>query len=147
MRKTFTGPDLNCCTICHRPLSAHDCEHGQRCPRVGLSVEVFRCNLGDCTNGGVSSKFNSFVLTGTNPLNGKEVTGPCSPSPECPELVLVPGPLKSVRAVPRNLLESGAWVMFGGNFVWCCDSRFPWDFPIKVFDRVETAEQSRQLSI
>jgi hypothetical protein len=116
----------------------------------GLTVEVYRefyrGRTSDCTNGGLSSRFDTFVLTGTNPINKRVVSGPCEPDAECPELVLVEGPYNTVRAVPRELLNSGVWVMFGGNFCYTSDSRFPSDAPIKIFDRVETAEQSRELS-
>ena len=102
----------------------------------GLLVDGYR-NRHDCTNGGASSKYREFVLTGTYPLTGHAINGCFDPTPEIPELVLVPGPLNTVRAVPRELLESGEWVMFGGNFCYTSDSRFPSDAPIKIFDRVE----------
>lgn len=104
----------------------------------GLAVSVFRDADGsDCTNHGLSSYHEEFILTGVNPLNGRMAEGPFSPRPDCPELVLVSGPLNTVRAVPRLLLDSKKWVMFGGNFVYSSDSRFPSDQPIKIFDRVE----------
>ena len=114
----------------------------------GLTVEVFRGfyrgKVSDSTNGGISSRIDTFTLTGTNPVNGRTVTGPNEPSADFPELVLAPGPLKSVRAVPRDLLESGKWVMFGGNFCYTSDSRFPSDQPIKIFDRVEYSDGGGQ---
>jgi hypothetical protein len=54
-------------------------------------------------------------------------------------------PYNSLRAVPRDVLESGKWYMFGGNFIYTSDSRFPTKEPIKIFDRVETAEQSAMM--
>ena len=36
--------------------------------------------------------------------------------------------------------------MFGGNFVYTSDSRFPSDYPIPIHDRFETQEQYDQLS-
>jgi hypothetical protein len=105
----------------------------------GLLVFTYRHDGGDCTNGGLSSKHDQFVLTWGE-------TGPFEPDAKTPELVLVKGPYNSLRAVPRKLVESKQWVMFGGNFVYTSDSRFPSDQPIKIFDRVETEEQSRELS-
>ena len=40
-------------------------------------------------------------------------------------------------AVPKSILDSGKHSMFGGNFVYSSDARFPSDAPIKVHDRVE----------
>lgn len=56
----------------------------------GLLVDVYRAKGCDCTNGGASSKHETFVLTGTNPTNGKTASGPFMPSKDCPELVLIP---------------------------------------------------------
>lgn len=39
--------------------------------------------------------------------------------------------------VPRSILDSGDHSMFGGNFVYSSDSRFPNDYPLPVHDRVE----------
>jgi hypothetical protein len=43
-----------------------------------------------------------------------------------------------LRVVPKSLLDSGKWTMFGGNFVYTSDSRFPSNSPIAVHDRVES---------
>lgn len=92
----------------------------------GLLVEVYRGfyngKTSDCTNGGASSKFDSFVLVGTNPINKRVVSGPFDSRPDTPELVLVEGPYDTVRAVPRELLDAKVWVMFGGNFCYTSDS-------------------------
>jgi hypothetical protein len=52
-------------------------------------------------------------------------------------LVIKKGPTGLLRAIPKKLVDEGAWVMNGGNFVHTSDSRFPADYPIPVFDRVE----------
>jgi hypothetical protein len=110
----------------------------------GLLVDTFRSfdrgRVIDCTNGGLSARHDSFILTGA------VVEGPFEPREDTPELVVTEGPGRSLRAVPRCLLDSKTWVMFGGNFVYSSDSRFPSDQPIKIFDRTETAEQSAGLS-
>ena len=101
----------------------------------GLLVNTFRSfdrgKVVDCTLGGLSAKHDYFTLTGEN------IEGPFVPCDTRPELVLTKGPYDTLRAVPRELLDSGAWVLFGGNFVYSSDSRFPSNAPIKVFDRVE----------
>ena len=42
-----------------------------------------------------------------------------------------------IIAVPKSLLDSDKHYMFGGNFAYTSDSRFPSKAPIKIFDRVE----------
>jgi hypothetical protein len=105
----------------------------------GLLVNTFRsfdCGKPvNCTNGGLSGKCDAFILT------GEGIAQVFNPSEEHQELVLDRHKY-GLRAVPRTLLESGAWVMFGGNFVYSSDSRFPSEQPIKIFDRVELAGQS-----
>ena len=105
--------------------------------RTGLIVDVYRAADGsDCTLGGVSATAPDFILT------GEGVEGPFEVNESEPgtELVFTKGPHDSLRAVPRELIECGAWVMFGGNFCFSSDSRFPSDQPIKIFDRVEIGE-------
>lgn len=103
---------------------------------LGLSVRVYRDMGPDCTNGGVSSKYDSGVITGDD-VDCKVF----SPSVESPHYVIIKdtvcGGIPRVRAVPADLLESGKWTMFGGNFLYTSDSRFPSDAPIAIHDRVE----------
>lgn len=97
-----------------------------------LSVNTFRWTLGDCTNNGVSSRINDFILISEDDIEhyvDRENTDNI--------LVFTKGPYDSLRAVPLQLILNNTWVMFGGNFVYTSDSRFPSDQPIKVFDRVE----------
>ena len=39
--------------------------------------------------------------------------------------------------MPGDIFKSGKRSMFGGNFVYTSDDRFPSEAPIKVFDRLE----------
>lgn len=109
----------------------------------GLYVEFYRpAYTTDCTNGGVSSRFKEAILV------GPDVTGPCDTetdrsAKELPILVYrnytAPGmhKIQMIHAVPIDLLNAGKWTMFGGNFIYTSDSRFPQRFPIPVHDRVE----------
>lgn len=103
----------------------------------GLLVSVYRHADGyDCTNGGVSSRIREFVLT--SDVSVPPVYGPFEAVDTDHELVLTAGPRNTLRAIPRALFDSGeGCCMFGGNFVWSSDSRFPSDGPIKIFDREE----------
>lgn len=116
----------------------------------GLWVSVYRdASMSDSTNGGVSGYQDRFVLLGTN--------GPFEADNEKEgnmALTLVPGPFGTTRAVMAND-ETGEAIdgppgevgpMFGGNFIYSSDSRFPSDTPIKVFDRFETQQQYDALS-
>ena len=93
---------------------------------------VLRNALGDSTNNGLSSKEDSIVMHYDNGLDLDMIPGD--------ELVLVERTLfgkQSNYAVPASILNSRRHSMFGGNFIYTSDSRFPSDAPIKVHDRLE----------
>lgn len=106
----------------------------------GISVFVYRNSIGgDCTNYGLSSKKDRLIMVGED---GSDFDCPHTTKEGEDYLVYVlafPGNpiLEHYRAIPKSLLDSGKHVMFGGNFVYSSDSRFPSDSPVKVFDRVE----------
>jgi len=102
--------------------------------------------LGDCTNGGLSSKFDAAVLI----KNGEEL-GPFAPGAELPALyvanwygrmIACPANLETLYPRARNTREDcsiehlGGW-MFGGNYIETSDSRFPNEYPIPIYDRRE----------
>lgn len=91
----------------------------------GLIVNVYRCSLGDCTNGGVSSTHDRVLLVG-------EDIPPVSESRE--DIPVVNLVRRTVFGRERIQVENG---MFGGNFVYTSDSRFPSQYPIPVHDRTE----------
>lgn len=101
----------------------------------GISVSVLKnAEIGDCTNNGLSSKVNSLIIV------DPKVDAPFEVKDGEDYLVLQEGPYNTLRAVPKSLVDSGAWVMFGGNFAYTSDSRFSAlnnGNPIKIFDRVE----------
>jgi len=107
-----------------------------------MSISVYKFPLGDCTLNGLSSKVDTTLMmempSGPNrgPFSGEKAK-------ELIEeyggdyLVLTEGPFGNPRLVPAKLLAEGKWVMPGGNFGYCSDSRFPSKQPIAIFDRVE----------
>lgn len=115
--------------------------------RQGLRVWVYRNPLGECTNGGVTSRFDSFVLTGPG------ITGPSEPDEQSPELrycVEKVGGINGsiLRVCARVVDDQGEPIsmgaMMGGNFVYTTDSRMPKvpgqdqvRAPIPVHDRFE----------
>lgn len=101
----------------------------------GLLCSVYRNPLGDCTNGGVTSKHAQVVLLGAE--------GPFEPTADAPALhvgawkgQLIALPVKPMRYASGECFSLDGW-MFGGNFIYSSDSRFPSGQPIKVFDRRE----------
>jgi len=100
--------------------------------KKGLLVSTFRSPGSEATMGGLSSKHDKFIIT------GPDIPGIFEPGDDAPELVLdqirdhlfVRPPFKPA---PGNV----GW-MFGGNFVFTSDSRFPIDYPLPVHDRQET---------
>ena len=103
----------------------------------GLLVFVLRDGAGyDCTNNGVSSRFNQFVLT------GEGIEGPFEPSEDTPELKLVKrkfGNREYMHVEPVSDSDNKPWYMAGGNFVYTSDSRFSAvsQYPLSVHDRIE----------
>jgi len=111
--------------------------------RKGLLVFVLRRTGGSCTNGGVSDKYDTFVLTGPN------VPEIFTPTEEKPELRLV---LRSFNgkpyyhAEPVNYPKDLIGPMAGGNYVTTSDSRLPFQYPIAIHDRFETEELFKLMS-
>ncbi len=88
---------------------------------MGLLAYIYRNDLGDCTNGGFSSKVRQVCII--------NASGPFEPSDDCPAVILESGyngPMtrNTVRAVSVDDKESDNWLMHGGNFLHTSDSRF-----------------------
>ncbi len=111
----------------------------------GLLVHVYR-GQHDCTNEGISSKHNDFILIG----HGHGVPEIFDPTDETPALILVErtiGGEKYLHAQPlENLRKGNVGWMFGGHFVWTSDSRFPNKYPLPIHDRQETRSQHEALT-
>ena len=122
-----------------------------------LRVEVYRTKaLGDCTNGGVSSRHNTMTLFWE--CSREEATDYCSANGIDPDgcLMLVKREMWGEQhdyAAPLAH-QPGRWgPMFGGNFIYTSDSRLAdatgtmVTVPIKVHDRYETREECMGLSV
>lgn len=101
-----------------------------------LRVTVLRNTLGDCTNKGLSSRHDSFVLvSGDIPAN-------FVPDEKFQYLKLVKRNICGkvyLHAEPLTPPAGIGW-MAGGNFIYSSDSRFPGDYPISIHDRQETPQ-------
>ena len=99
---------------------------------TGLLCTVYRrSDTADSTNGGVSSRYHSVVLV------GNDVEGPFEAEGKENVLQLI------YRARHKDFIAAplddgqGRHYMFGGNFLYTSDSRFPVSHPVKIFDRLE----------
>lgn len=96
----------------------------------------------DCTNGGVSSKYEDVLLVG--PVRAELLLAE-GPQPE--NILVLQNPNlhgTSFIAVPLNQPKDTCGPMMGGNFIHACDSRFSelnGGDPIAVHDRFETKAQ------
>ena len=108
-----------------------------------LPVNVYRWTLGDCTNGGISGKFDSLYLICDGGWLEVEDT-----DPRLIKLVVTEyWGVEHVHVEPVNdPNKKEISYMSGGNFVYSSDSRFPFDYPLSVHDRSETQEEYDLLS-
>jgi hypothetical protein len=109
----------------------------------GLTVTVYRAvDFPDCTNGGVTGRVSRAVLVDRE---GEPKTLPeiFEPGPDAPALVLMRDKVHLagyIYAVPLDIVKSGKYPMFGGNFVHTSDSRLReagCNGPVPVHDRLE----------
>ena len=102
----------------------------------GIIVSVLRnARLGDCTNGGISSQFDSLTLI-------LPEGGPFEPAADRPAIVIHERNLRHLdkpylTAYPADYDPSKDCLMAGGNYIESLDSRFPGVYPIPIHDRRE----------
>lgn len=122
-----------------------------------IRVSVYRAaDMGDCTNNGVTSRHRSMILfyAGTK----DEAMAYCQEKGIDPDrcLYLVERTLWGEQhnyAVPLVRPDNVCGPMFGGNFVYTCDSRLAQAMgttttePVSVHDRFETQREYDALSI
>lgn len=97
-----------------------------------LGVDVYKCIGGyDCTNGGVTSREGHFFIECVDgPWTEDDLANRGTAA-----TILVEGKAGNRTYLkPKGEVE---YTMFGGNFVYSSDSRFPYDRPVHVHDRVE----------
>lgn len=84
---------------------------------MGLIANIFRSDMGDCSNNGVSAKYNRVCVVNCD--------GPFEAEDGLPAVLMVKGNLPgTVKIVPLDLHESKRWTMFGGTYVGSSDARF-----------------------
>jgi hypothetical protein len=96
-----------------------------------MTCNVYRPDY-DCTLSGLSSQHDHVLLVGEGYKPGS------SPADRPAFFLRERG--GAVHAYPADVPEGAkgfsAW-QFGGNFIYCSDSRFPNQYPIPVHDRRE----------
>ena len=115
----------------------------------GLPVQFYYCKLTrKCALNGVSVNNESIILV------HESISSPSEVKENEPYLVLKKRELFGstylhaepyVNGKPINQGEPGH-LMFGGNFIYTSDSRFPNKYPIPVHDRFESPEMYRAMS-
>lgn len=108
-----------------------------------LWVNIYKPHYGDSSNGGISSRFRDILLLCEN--------GPVEVDMDNP-------PENLCKVVKRNLFGRdyyhvepyarpvGVGWMYGGCIVCTSDSRFAFDYPLKLHDRCESQELYDALS-
>lgn len=106
----------------------------------GLLVFVYRDNLGDCTNGGISSRYDRLILIGDG-VDGPMTVDLDDPAENVVKLVkrrIFNGEeYFHVEPLDGCFAGGGKWYSAGGNFAYTSDSRFPSRQPLSVHDRHE----------
>ena len=106
---------------------------------MGLLAMIYRSDLGDTSNGGVSSRCTRVCVT--------NVSGPHEPTKDAPAVKLVVRNLGRGKYVHAEPVEHDGRCMFGGCFIDTSDSRFraavaklsgnAYGYPVRLHDRVE----------
>lgn len=110
-----------------------------------LAIDVYRRKGTDCSNGGISWKFDRLLLVG---VNGPETVDMDNPPANAVKMVTRTFGFGTFSHLePLNAPDDGCvgW-MAGGAFGYTSDSRFPSSQPISIHDRQETQEQYDMLS-
>jgi len=108
-----------------------------------MSLYVYRNPLGDCTNNGASSRYNTIYVV-KDGIEKEEVLRYCRENKEFPDkffkvtMVRVGGN-EYKRLEP--VVDDENWYMAGGNYAMTCDGRYSdftgIDYPIAIHDRKE----------
>ena len=110
---------------------------------AGLTCQIFRWSLGDCSNAGISSRVQQVTLIGLGPE--AEIF---KPTLERPAVRLVKRQIGREIYLHAEPVERPQWVettrascvgpMHGGTFIYSSDNRFPSSYPIALHDRWDT---------
>lgn len=110
-----------------------------------LPLEIFKSNLGDCSNGGISSRFNEILLICDEGFINIDENNPPENLCKLVERDLGFTVYKHIEPVAK---ANGVGWMAGGTLVYTCDSRFRRmsEYPLVLHDRTESQEEYDVLS-
>jgi len=100
-----------------------------------LLAFVYKSPLADSTNGGLSSQTDKGLLFESP--HGNITEEDLQFTKRTLDHLVIISKNGYVKAVPSKILRAGKHSMFGGNFIYTSDSRFPSDYPIPIHDRIE----------
>lgn len=96
----------------------------------GLTVNIYHRPGGDCTNNGASTGHDRALLVGEGIPEVFEDQG------DMPVFKLVERVIFGNQYLHVQPVQPGHY-MFGGNFVYTSDGRFPNPYPLPIHDRQE----------
>ena len=108
-----------------------------------LPVYIYKHKRDTCSNGGISERYDEILLLCNDGFVDVDMDNP---------------PENLCKVVKRNLWgkdyyhvepyvkAKGAGWMYGGSIVNTSDSRFAFDYPLKLHDRDETWDEYNELS-
>jgi hypothetical protein len=107
-----------------------------------LLTFIYKNQLGDCTNNGLSSKVDSAYITwGFEIFSSKDQMLENFYNEKGEDFFVIKEHTilgkHSKIAVPYSIYKTGRHSKHGGNFLYTSDPRFPNDAPIPIHDRVE----------
>jgi len=109
-----------------------------------LPIDVYRENSNyDCTNGGISSRYNELLLLCDDGFKEVDLDNPPENLVKIVERQLWGKTYLHIEPYARP--EHIGW-MYGGNIACTSDSRFPSQYPLRIHDRQETQAQYDMLS-
>ena len=111
----------------------------------GLIVSIYESkDIGNCSNGGISSYCDKVVLVGEGI---PEIFEANESRPAVKIVHRVIGGRDYYHAEPVEPCPPGdLGYMAGGCYIGCSDSRFPFSYPISLHDRSESQEMYNLLS-
>ena len=114
----------------------------------GLLVFVYKRDGLDCSANGISSCNKTLILTSVEDLDGGvEMIAPVFTGCQWDSVKIIENVPGHYCAVPITPTPKGmVGPMFGGNFIYSSDSRFPFPYPIPIHDRYETQKCYNTLS-
>lgn len=100
-----------------------------------IGLNVYKHYKTDCSNNGISSKYSEILVECADGY--VELDTDNLPENFC---IINKRHLFGkdyYNLIPKHLKDSGKWSSFGGCFAYSSDSRFEFDYPLPIHDRVE----------